>query len=165
MKVIGVDPGLNTTGYGVIEFHNKQVFLLDAGVIRGGGAELPLEERLQNIYQGMMEVLAEHHPDALAVEQLYSHRGYRMTSVLMGHARGVICLAAARNGVPVYSYSATQIKNSLTGVGRASKEQMQRMIQHRLGLHTVPVPHDMADALAVALCHCSIMTGPVLAKL
>ncbi len=163
MRILGIDPGLNTTGYGVIEISGREVSLLEGGVIRTGPADKPLEARLSCLYDGIIEVLEQFKPEALALEELYSHYKHPTTAILMGHARGIICLAAAKSGVPVFSYAATQIKSSLTGNGRASKEQMQRAMQARLKLEEIPNPHDVADALAVAICHYGAATSPVMA--
>ena len=105
------------------------------------------------LYDGIKEVVAEYNPDALALEELYSHYAYPSTAVHMGHARGVVCLAAAQSGIRVFNYASTQVKHSMVGSGRASKAQMQRAIQARLNLAQVPEPNDVADALALALCH------------
>ena len=112
-----------------------------------------LVDRLVEIHRGVAEVIASMNPDVMALEQLYSHIAHPRTSILMGHARGVICLAAAQAGIPVVHYPATQIKRILTGNGRASKEQMQQAIQRELRLASTPEPPDVADALAVAVCH------------
>ena len=153
MRIVGVDPGLLRTGYGVIEALGSKLGLIEGGIVQGGDSSLPLEERLASLYGGIHEVLEVHNPQALALEELYSHYEHPITAVLMGHARGVICLAAAHSGVPVFSYASTQVKNSLTGSGRASKAQMQNAVQSRLGLSQLPAPHDVADALAMAVCH------------
>jgi crossover junction endodeoxyribonuclease RuvC len=105
------------------------------------------------LHEGLLEIIDQFHPRAMAVEQLYAHYKHPRTAILMGHARGVIFLAAAERGVPVISYNATRIKKTVTGSGRASKEQVQRTIQRELGLSEIPEPPDVADALAVALCH------------
>ncbi len=161
MRILGIDPGLNTTGYGVIDFVDRDVLLIEGGVIRTGSSDDPLETRLSTLYDGIIEVLDQFTPDSMAIEEIYSHYEHPATAILMGHARGVICLSAARNGVALYSYAATQIKSCLTGNGRASKEQMQRSIQARLHLKEIPSPHDVADALAVAICHHWTATSPV----
>ncbi|MDP2935268.1 MAG: crossover junction endodeoxyribonuclease RuvC [Dehalococcoidia bacterium] len=161
MRIIGVDPGLITTGYGVIEGSGDQVRLLEGGTIEGGPASDPVEKRIEALYKGMTEVLNEFLPQAMAMESLYSHYAHPATAILMGHARGVLCLAAAQAGIPVYNYSATQIKDYLVGSGRASKAQIQRMVQKQLGLAEIPSPHDMADALAVALCHSRLAASPL----
>lgn len=151
-RILGIDPGLNITGYAVIESSGKTVRLCEAGVVRGrrGGS---LSERVADIHKGVAEVIAELRPTAVAVEELYSHYDRPRTAILMGHARGVICLAAAQADVPVINYAATQVKKILTGSGRASKAQVQRAIQLELGLTKPPDPPDVADALAIAVCH------------
>ena len=156
MRVVGVDPGLNITGYGVLETALRGVVLLEGGVVRTARPPRPLEQRLQLIYQGLSGVLAEFQPDALALEDLYAHRTRPVTAISMAHARGVVCLAAAEYHVPVFTYTASQIKSHLTGQGRATKEQMQRMVQVALHLPEPPRPADVADALAVALYHCEV---------
>lgn len=161
MRIVGIDPGLVTTGYAVIEVAQRDPKVVEAGVIRGGSAEAPLATRLLSLYQGTIELLQQFRPEAMALEELYSHYRYPETAILMGHARGVICLAAATSGVPVFDYPSTQIKLTATGSGRASKEQVQRAVQARLHLKEVPRPHDVADALAIALCHHCIAGSPM----
>lgn len=152
MRIVGVDPGLNLTGYGVVDAGADSVQLCEAGVIRNS-ARTSLSQRLAEVYDGLCEAIELLRPDVMAVEELYSHYRQPRTAILMGHARGVICLAAAKAGLPVVHYSATKIKKMLTGSGRAPKEQVQRAIQRELGLSQLPEPPDVADALAVALCH------------
>ena len=149
---MGVDPGLAATGYGVIGASGRQPSLIEAGVLRSKEKD-PLEKRLLEIHRGITEVITEFAPTVVVVEELYSKYAHPKTAILMGHARGVIYVAAAEQGIPVESYAATRVKNSVAGNGRASKEQVQRMVQHAFGLHDVPHPSDVADALAVALCH------------
>jgi crossover junction endodeoxyribonuclease RuvC len=108
---------------------------------------------LLEIHEGVAEVIASLHPEVMAIEELYSHYARPRTAILMGHARGVICLAAAQAGIPVTHYAATRIKRILTGSGHAPKSQVQRAIQRELALPAVPEPPDVADALAVAICH------------
>jgi crossover junction endodeoxyribonuclease RuvC len=158
-RILGIDPGLNITGYGVLESTNGRLQLREAGVVRGKSRG-SLARRLVELHDGVAEVIASLHPDAMALEELYSHYARPRTAILMGHARGVICLAAAQAGIPVKHYSATQIKRILTGSGRASKSQMQRAIQRELGLATAPEPPDVADALAAALCHYYLKDKP-----
>ena len=117
--------------------------------------------KVLSVYKGVVEVIAQFTPEAMAVEQLYAHYDHPRTAILMGHARGVIFLAAAQAGIPVVSYASTQVKKIITGNGRASKEQVQRTIQRELGLATLPEPPDVADALAVALCHYYMVRIPV----
>jgi crossover junction endodeoxyribonuclease RuvC len=151
-RVLGVDPGLNVTGYGVLEAGPGGLKIREAGVVRGK-TRSSLTDRLGEIHEGVADVIKTFAPDVMAVEELYSHYARPRTAILMGHARGVICLAAVQAGIPVVHYSATQIKKILTGSGRASKAQVQRAIQHELSLGEPPEPPDVADALAIAICH------------
>ena len=151
-RILGVDPGLNITGYGVLELTSPGVRLIEAGVVRGT-TRGSLAARLDEIHRGVTDVIATLRPTVIALEQLYSHYDRPRTAILMGHARGVICLAAQQAGIAVVNYSATQIKKVLTGNGRAPKTQMQRAIQLELALANLPDPPDVADALAVALTH------------
>ncbi|MGC4006120.1 MAG: crossover junction endodeoxyribonuclease RuvC [Pirellulales bacterium] len=153
MRILGIDPGLNITGYGVLDGYDGRAAVVEAGVIRGGGTENAMCDRLREIHTGVSEVIAALKPFAVAVEELYSHYEHPKTSILMGHARGVILLAAAQAGIPIMGYNATQIKKTLTGNGRAPKDQMQSAIQRELRLTSLPEPADVADALAIALCH------------
>lgn len=151
-RILGIDPGLNITGYGVIEVTGRSPKLIEAGVIRGSAGS-SLVNRVQEIYNGVTDVITTLEPDFVAIEELYSHYERPKTAILMGHARGVICLAATQGGAPVVHYAATQIKKILTGNGRASKLQMQMAIQREFGLAEPPDPPDVADALAIAVCH------------
>jgi len=152
-RILGIDPGLRLTGYGVLEIGPVRPIVCEAGVIRAEAEAGDLAARVLAIHQGVGEVIEQFQPAAVAVEQLYAHYKHPRTAILMGHARGVVFLAAAQRQVPVVSYNATRIKKTITGSGRASKEQMQRTIQRELGLTKFPEPHDVADALAAALCH------------
>jgi crossover junction endodeoxyribonuclease RuvC len=151
-RVLGIDPGLNVTGYAVLEVAVGGPRICEAGVVRGRDRS-SLPARVHEIHQGIAEIIEALKPTVMALEQLFSHYKRPRTSILMGHARGVICLAAAQAGIPVVNYSATQVKKSLTGNGRAGKPQMQRAVQQELRLEKLPEPHDVGDALAIALCH------------
>ena len=151
-RILGIDPGLNVTGYGVLEDSSRGLQLVEAGVIRGQSRG-SLTARVREIYEGVHEVIVSLSPHVLALEELYSHYKRPKTAILMGHARGVICLAGAQAGIRVVHYPATQIKRILTGNGRAPKSQMQLSIRRELQLKELPEPADVADALAVALCH------------
>ncbi len=154
-RVLGIDPGLNITGYGVVDYAaTGDVALVEAGILRGGDAKLELGQRLKSLGDGLADVIASLHPTVVACEQLYSHYQRPQTAILMGHARGVLCMTAAQAELRTFHYSATQIKRVLTGNGRAPKSQMQLAISRHLHLEQVPEPPDVADALAVALCHC-----------
>ncbi len=151
VRVLGVDPGLNITGYGVVDFTGREPAVVEAGTLRTH-AKAPMAERVAQIHADLSALLAELQPDRVAIEKLYAHYKHPRTSILMGHARGVILLAAAQAGVPVLDLPATKVKKSLTGNGHASKTQMQRAIQSLCRLDQLPEPPDVADALAIALC-------------
>ena len=153
-RVLGIDPGLQVTGYAVLEGRRGAPVVVEAGVIRTaeGRATTDLAPRLRVLYDGIVEVIDQFHPTKMAVEQLYAHYNHPRTAILMAHARGVIFLAAAQRGLTVCSYNATSIKKTVTGSGRASKEQIQSAVQRELGLAQKPEPPDVADALAAALC-------------
>jgi crossover junction endodeoxyribonuclease RuvC len=156
MRILGIDPGLKATGYGVVELSDGRANVIEAGVIRTRDKR-PLAERLHQIYKALRQVIEEQDPDEVVVESLYSHYRHPRTAILMGHARGVAYSVAAEKGLEVKSYSATRIKNSLVGTGRATKSQVQRCIGGELGLKEIPGPPDVADALAVALCHINVI--------
>ena len=151
MRILGIDPGLQVCGYACLEASQGREELVEAGVIRTNG-ELAIEKRLDQIAADMEAILDKFRPELVAVEQLYSHYVHPRTSILMGHARGVILQTCAAAGVEVRSFSATRIKKSVTGNGRASKEQMQKTIQTVLRLRELPNPADVADAIAAAVC-------------
>jgi crossover junction endodeoxyribonuclease RuvC len=161
IRVMGIDPGLNITGYGIIERRRQGTALVEAGVIRlprADGNNLPL--RLETLFKGVQEVVEEFRPEVVCLEEVYSHADYPQTAVLMGHARGVICLAARLARVPVFPMPAKRIKQSVTGNGNASKLQVQRAVQQHFSLGVPPRPSDVADALAVALCYLNTLRIP-----
>jgi len=149
--ILGIDPGLNTTGYGVITGPLGAPRLIEAGIVRTK-SKGSIEERLAELHAGVTEVIQAHRPERMAIEQLFSHYERVRTAILMGHARGVICLAAAQAGLAVTSYEPTRVKKTLTGNGRANKIQMQQAVRLQLRLSQLPEPHDVADALAIAIC-------------
>ncbi len=151
MRILGIDPGLQVCGYAVIETAGAGEKLIEAGVFRTAGG-LSIEAKLNQIAEDVESLLKKFKPEIVAVEQLYSHYAHPRTAILMGHARGVILQKVAEAAVEVSSFSATRIKKSITGNGRASKEQMQRSIQTLLSLPDVPEPNDVADAIAAAMC-------------
>lgn len=151
-RILGVDPGLNITGYAMLIAGGRRLQVHEAGIIRGKSRG-SLTARVAEIHHGMTDVIQALHPAVMALEQLYSHYQRPRTAILMGHARGVICLAAAQAGVAVNHYNATQIKRMLTGNGRAPKAQVQRAVMRELDLPQLPEPPDVADALAIAMCH------------
>jgi crossover junction endodeoxyribonuclease RuvC len=160
-RILGLDPGLQTTGYGVLEISSQGPRVAEAGVIRSAEGRDPADmaKRLKALYDGLCEVLDQWQPAALAVEQLYAHYEHPRTAILMAHARGVYFLAGAQRNIQVLSYASTKVKKVVTGSGRASKEQMQYAIARELGLAKLPEPHDVADALAIALCHYFASSG------
>lgn len=147
----GIDPGLGTTGYAFIRMVGDRPEIIDAGVFRSKES-LPLTVRLAQLGEDFEEVLGQLKPEAIGVEELYSHYKHPRTAIQMGHARGVLLAAAGKIGVPVEGLAATRIKRFLTGNGRASKLQMQAAVQSTFGLDAPPEPHDVADAIAVAYC-------------
>ena len=157
--VLGIDPGLNTTGYGLIDMAQRQPQLVEAGVIRSRRSD-ELQQRLKSLFDGLTEVLHGLKPDVVAIEELYSHYERPRTAILMGHARGVLCLATGLNDIPLHHYSATQIKKVLTGNGRAPKSQVQLAVTRQLCLADVPEPPDVADALGIAICHAFLSQTP-----
>ncbi len=152
MRILGIDPGLGVTGYGVIDSQGMDLILIEAGVIKNP-SNIPLPIRLKKVYGGIIGILKDYKPGIIVLEELYSHYKHPMTAILMGHVRGVICLAASERKVPVIGYSATQVKKSVVGNGRASKEQTQRMVQHFLKIKKSPASLDLTDALALAIAH------------
>ena len=150
-RILGIDPGVNITGYGVVDQDGRELTLVEAGVLRGGKGDLSL--RCHKVFQGLQDVLESLQPDEMAIEQLYSHYQRPRTAIIMAHARGVLCLASSQRGIPIADYASTQIKKVLTGNGRASKAQMQMAVCKEFQLTEVPEPPDVADALATALCH------------
>jgi crossover junction endodeoxyribonuclease RuvC len=153
--VLGVDPGAATTGYGVVaRSGGGAVSLIECGVVRTD-AGTPLPDRLRQIHDGLAEVLTRHRIEAMAVEGVFYAKNAR-TSLILGHARGAILLAATLRDLPVFEYSPAEVKNAVVGTGRATKEQVQFMVQRALRLRTPPTPADAADGVAVALCHCSV---------
>jgi crossover junction endodeoxyribonuclease RuvC len=158
--ILGLDPGLAITGYGVISMRGTSPRLIEAGILKIP-RDRSLGDRLKELYDGIQEVLGSLPIGAVAIEQLYSHYERPRTAILMGHARGVLCLGAANAGMQVHSYESTKVKRLLTGNGRAPKSQMQHAIQLQLGLSQPPDPPDVADALAVAICHGIAMRLPV----
>lgn len=155
MRILGVDPGLEVTGYGVISVSDRAsgsapIRLLEAGIIKTGKRQ-GIAERLKEIHRSLEQVISEKSPDVLAIERLYTHYEHPVTAILMGHVRGVVCLLSGSHRIPLVSVAATHVKKSVTGKGSASKIQMQRMVQNILRLSVLPEPADVADALAVAI--------------
>ena len=149
--VLGIDPGVANTGYGVVAQHRGRLVALDGGVIETPPG-VDAARRLADIHARVVALIEEHRPDALAVEDLYFGANAR-SAFAVGQARGVVLLAAGQRGVPCASYTPQQVKGAVCGSGRADKEQVQRMVQTLLALPELPRPDHAADALAVAICH------------
>ncbi len=152
MRILGLDPGTATVGYGIVEELDGQVSVVDYGVIRTEPKDGDSAHRLQIIYEQLNELLNQFEPDAAAVEELFFGRNIT-TAISVGQARGVLLLALANAGIPVAEYSPPKIKEAVSGYGNASKQQVQYMVQNLLNLEEVPKPDDAADGLAVALTH------------
>lgn len=153
MRILGIDPGLNATGYGLIE--DESFRPIEAGVIRTE-SNTPIQERLKKIFDELSCIIKEHRPGVLVLEKIYSHYKHPTTAILMGHARAMVCLACGLHGVKLVNYPSTKIKKTVTGNGHASKQQVQRMVQNILRLKKVPEPVDVSDALSMAIAYCYI---------
>jgi len=151
MRILGIDPGLRLTGYGMIDYAPQRPALIDGGVIRLDQST-SIAARLVELETELDLLIEEHKPEICAVEQLYSHYNHPRTAILMGHARGVVLLVATRRGIRVEEFAANRVKQSVAGHGHASKAQMQLAVATVWQLKEVPSPPDVADALAVALC-------------
>ena len=153
MRILGIDPGTIAMGYGVIESRDDKITLIDYGALTTP-ARSPIGERLSYLYNQLMKIVSDCHPDVVAVEQPFIAKNVK-SALAIGRAQAVALLAAANKGVPTYEYTPAQIKQRVTDYGASSKEQIQGMVKLQLGLAQVPQPNDAADALAVALCHLS----------
>lgn len=151
MRVLGLDPGTATTGYGIIDAADGHLRVVAYGVVSTAAGE-PAPERLLSIFRQLNALLAEHKPDTAGVEQVFFGRNIT-TAIAVGQARGVLLLALAEAGVPVSEYSPPKVKEAVTGYGKAEKSQVQLMVRHLLDLAETPQPDDAADALAVAITH------------
>jgi crossover junction endodeoxyribonuclease RuvC len=159
MKIFGIDPGSEKTGYGCIERSGSRHRLVVCGVL-AAPASATFPERLKFIHAGLAGLLADCRPDCVAVESIFHARNVR-SALKLGHARGVALPAASEAGLSVIEYAPAEIKRSVVGYGRAEKPQIQQMVKLLLGLAETPSPHDVADALAVAICHLHNSTGTV----
>ena len=151
MRALGLDPGLATTGWGVVEEESGRLTLADFGVVTTAPGQ-PLANRLQDLYRELTALIALQQPDVVAVEELFFSRNAR-TALIVGQARGVALLALADAGLAVHEYTPLQVKQAVVGYGQATKHQVQQMVRMLLELPEVPKPHDAADAVAVAICH------------
>ncbi len=150
--MLGVDPGTAVTGYGVVAFDGRTASLVECGVIRTN-AKQPLPARLHDIHDGVTQLIARHRPDTVAVEDVFYARNVR-TTIVLGHARGVILLAAQQAALGIREYPPSEIKKAITGNGAATKEQVQFMVARLLRLKHAPEPADASDGVAAALCAC-----------
>jgi crossover junction endodeoxyribonuclease RuvC len=159
VKIFGIDPGSERTGYGCVELIGSRYHLVTCGTL-SAPARSTFPEKLKHIHAGLATLMARHRPDCVAVEQVFFARNVR-SALKLGHARGVALLAACEAGATVAEYSPAEIKRAVVGYGRAEKHQVGEMIKLLLGLDAAPSPHDAADALAVAICHVHSTTGIV----
>lgn len=151
MLIMGIDPGTAITGFGIVRYNNNKFTLVDCGSIRTK-AQLPLYKRLHIIYNDLNALIKEYQPQQYAVEELFFNKNTR-TALAVGHARGVVLLAGINAGLDVFEYTPLQVKQAVVGYGRAEKQQVQYMVKTLLNLPQAPKPDDVADAIAVAVCH------------
>lgn len=162
MRILGVDPGLVNTGYGVIDYGATKPLVVEGGVVRTT-SKTPLEERLHTIFQAVQEVITELQPDVMAIEDLHSQPRFAKTAIMMGHARGVVVMAAGAAGIPVFNYQPNRAKSVVTGAGHAPKDQVMRAVAMHLDDEQVTRNEHVADAFAIALCHAIISDSPAVA--
>jgi crossover junction endodeoxyribonuclease RuvC len=151
MRIIGIDPGYAILGYGVVDYERSKYTLVECGVITTG-KDMAMPERLKRVYSMLMDVIADFAPDAASVEELFFNSNQK-TAIKVGEARGAAILACANSGLEVFEYTPLQIKQALSGYGRADKRQMQEIVRQVCGLSEAPRPDDAADAVAAAICH------------
>ena len=161
MKILGVDPSLSNTGYGLLEVNGKKLFPIEGGVIKTK-TKASLEIRLSIIFENFNDLLLKFSPDCLAVEDLHSRPRFAKTSILMGHARGVIIMSAGLNKIPVYDYQPTRAKNVVTGSGRADKTQVMNSVAKILNNKNLLKNEHVADAFSIAICHSIIADSKIL---
>jgi len=152
VRILGIDPALRITGYGAIERRGHSVALIEAGIVTPAPAAA-LERRLAELHAGICALIAHTRPDVVVIEELYSTYKNPMTAILMGHARGGMCLASAQAGIPVQTLGHSHVKRALVGSGNASKDQVNAMVTRLLNLRVAPKPNDVSDALAIALAY------------
>ncbi len=160
MRIIGIDPGTGILGFGVVDIVGNKTKLVTAGVITTP-AHTPIDERLEEIFDGLTEIIAETKPSVMAIEKLFFSRNVT-TAISVAQARGVAMLTGRKAKLPIAEYTPQQIKQSLTGYGKADKKQVQEMVRIQLGLSETPKPDDCADALAAAITHFMMSRGGVL---
>lgn len=155
MRILGIDPALSITGYGVIEVKKDRLSLIEAGIVRTSPKQ-SLPQRLEKIYQAVTKLVSDTRPEVIVLEKLYVHYRHPVTAYILGQARGVICLVAAREKIPLAEYAATRVKKAIVGRGLASKYQVQRMVAGIFNLASPPKYTDVTDALALAIAHSHI---------
>ena len=151
MRVLGIDPGTVSMGYGIIEANEDKINLVCCGAL-AGRASSPIGERLSYLYDALLEIITRYQPEAVAVEQPFMAENVK-SALAIGRAQAMAILAAANKEIPTYEYTPTQVKQRVANYGASSKEQVQEMVRLQIGLSKVPQPNDAADALAVAICH------------
>ena len=157
MRILGIDPGLKATGFGIIDINSlSQIKLVEAGAIEPKRSQV-LSDRLLKIHECLGQIIKEFKPDCLVLEKLYSHYKHPATASVLGHARGVICLLSAQNKFPLIEYSVKRVRKSVVGNGNATKEQTQKLVMHILGIKVNQLSLDTSDALALALGHAYMM--------
>lgn len=155
MRVLGIDPGLHVTGYGLIESVNGKIKLLEAGIVKLKAKDL-IQHRIQKVYLNLADVIAFYKPEVLVLEKLYTHGQYPTTASILGHVRGVICLLCAEKNIILAEHSVKRIRKAVTGNGAATKEQTQRMVAHILNINPSQLTMDASDALALAIGYLSL---------
>ena len=151
MRIMGIDPGLATTGYGFVDYQNNQFRVIQYGVIRTK-SKMPMPDRLKKINECMHQLIHQYKPETIAVEELFFNANTK-TALVVGQARGVVLLTASLENLPIFEYTPLQVKQGIAGYGRADKQQVQIMVKTLLNLKEIPKPDDAADALAIAMCH------------
>ncbi len=165
MRILGIDPGLEITGYGCIDSDANAVkpSVVEAGVLRLASRK-PMQQRLGQLYHDLLEVIDEVQPQVIVVEKLFAHYKHVRTAMLMGHARGVVLLAGQVRGLELHELAPTEVKKAITGHGHATKQQMQHAVMVQCELPAMPTPHDVADALAIALCGARRLSAQALVR-
>lgn len=160
MIILGIDPALTITGYGVIDFKKDKLSLLEAGIVETSSHQT-LSRRVNRIYEEIAGLIVDVKPEVVVLEKLFAHYRHPTTAYLLGHARGVICMAVAQKNIPLIEYAATRVKKAIVGKGLASKSQVQRMVCNILGLNQLPKYTDVSDALALAIAHSYILRSKI----
>jgi len=160
MRILGIDPALSITGYGVVDLNRGSLKIAEAGIISTSGSQ-ELVKRLLKIYRGVEKLILDTKPDVLVLEKIYAHYRHPTTAYILGQARGVICLLCAQRNIPLVEYAATRVKKAVVGKGLAPKYQVQRMVMHTFNLKSMPRYTDVSDALALAITHSNILKSKI----